>query len=183
MKLTLTNDFNTPRWYVFPPIFGDTLPSDGFFYSPQDTPFVESRKFPAERSNLQIVETRFFGTDSPAFNSFLAFYLPPRSTIVLENYYVLMHESALSQSMEVWEVETLLVDGSTPFEQWRPFDLLCSGNVHLKLKTIGSVSLSRHLDLDYMEQHGADNPSKARAAHVQAKGIKKLSIKIWSSIL
>lgn len=42
LKLTLTNDFNTPRWYIFTPILGDTLPSDGFFYSAQDTPYVES---------------------------------------------------------------------------------------------------------------------------------------------
>jgi len=89
-----------------------------------------------------------------------------------------MYESALSKGIEVWEVEKLIVDGSTPFEQWRPFDLLCSGNVHLKLNTIGTVSMFRHLDWDYQEQHGSNSSSSGRASYIQAKGIERLSVKV-----
>lgn len=37
-KLTLTNDFDSPRWYLFSVFLGDTLPSDGIFYTVRDTP-------------------------------------------------------------------------------------------------------------------------------------------------
>lgn len=185
-QLTLNNDFDRPRWYLFPLILGDSLPSTGMFYTINGEPFTEVRKYPVEKSRLRVVDFRFYGQDSP-YNSFLGFCLPPQSTLIIANYPLIMHEKALGQHVEAWEVEFLFTNGHISFEEWLPTELLSSGNVRLlkKARAIGTSNKSYILE----SQNPAKKDSKRRSqeqdllpkrkvTYLRARGIRKLSVKI-----
>lgn len=180
-KLTLTNNFDAPRWYLFPIILGDTLPDTGYFESIKNTmQGIQSKKYPIEKSNLRIITTQFFGADG-LNDAFLAFYLPPQSTVSLENYMFPMWKKDRHEPFEVWEVENLMVDGKFFFEKVLTYDALCSANVHLATKVINRHFLLPGQCLE-CNQESMENPSgsllKSPVSYIQAVGIRKLSIKL-----
>ena len=126
--------------------------------------------------------TQFFGKDEPD-NTFLAFYLSPQSTVTLENYTFFMKWAReRTKQFEVWEVESLMVDGKISFEKWLPYNVLCSSNVQLTQKAItehfflhGQCLECDHKSIDTQ----SDNFLKREVSYIQAVGIRKLSIKLY----
>lgn len=178
-RLTLTNNYDTPRWFVFPLIVGDTLPGDGLFHVERDTPHIEARKYPEKKSKLRVVDVSFYGKDAPD-NSFLAFYLPPQSTVAMENYRFLMREETRTQAFEVWEVEHLRTGKKTPFDQWTSLDLMSSGNVRLLQKAVGPGFYLESRDLNWDDKNDRFQRiiPKEKVAYIEASGIRKLSVKM-----
>lgn len=193
VRLILTNDFATPRGYLFPYILGDTLRPDGIFYEARRTDSLEEskhslwitgRKYPKTRSNLRVSAFVFMGR-KPTKDGFTAFFLPPHSTVILENYKFLVKETALKQWFEVWEVEQLLVNGKIPFDDWIPDDLLCSGNVHLMNEAVGQTLWidSQPKEWNILDDHPEVRLPKGEDAYLQATGIHKLYIKIETILM
>jgi len=188
VRLTLTNDFTTPRGYLLPFMLGDTLSPSGIFYdtgSPdslgesQPSLWVSYNKYPATRSNFHVSDLLFMGIH-PTKEGFTAFFLPPQSTVIIENYMFRIREKALDQEFEVWEVEQLLVNGKTPIDDWISYDLLCSGNVHLMNEAFGEhLFIDRQIkQWNILDDHPERRLPKGEDAYVQATGIRKHSIKM-----
>ncbi|WP_373552054.1 hypothetical protein [Haliscomenobacter sp.] len=184
--MTLNNDFDSPRWYLFPLILGDSLPSTGMFYTINGERNVDLRKYPFEKSRLRVVDFSFYGQDSPN-NSFLGFCLPPQSTLIIANYPLMMHEKAIGQHVEAWEVEFLFTNSYISFAEWLSTELLSSGNVRLlqKALAIGTNNKSYILKSQspakkYLKKTSRqqDLLPKSNVIYLRAHGIRKLSVKI-----
>ncbi len=180
VKLSLTNNADGPRWYLFHPFLGDTLPPDGLFDNRENQAYAEGRKFPHHKSGFRIVSVQFWGKNAPD-NSFTAFYLPPQSTVSLENYHIFARVSA--RNIQVWEVEHLLIDGQIPFESRLTDDVLSTGNVRLAPEVVSgeNYAVVRSECLECEEEGAPDRPAgllQGEVNYIQATGIRKFEIKM-----
>ncbi len=141
--------------------------------SPWNPGYISGRKFTDAVTKKHIVDIQFFGADG-----FIAFCLPPKSTIEIENYVL---ESwgwgdTLFSKIECWEVHKLMVNGKTPFNKWLPYDVLCNPNAHLMLHADGSSDW-QNLNLNSKTNASRTDYPKEAVTHIQATGIKKIQVK------
>ena len=118
-----------------------------------------------------IVDVEFFGADG-----FIAFCLPPKSTIEIENYVLESWGDTLFSKIECWEVRKLMVNGKTPFNKWLPYEVICSPNAHLKLHSENSSDW-QNLDWNSKTNASRTDYPKDIVTHIQASGIKKIQVK------
>lgn len=172
-KLSITNQFDSLRWYLFPTNLNDSLIANGQFKAntPWHTGYISGRKFPDALTKKHVIDVAFFG-----INSFIAICLPPKSSIEIEDYVLESWGDTLFSQMECWEVHSLMVNGKTPFNKWLPYNVLCSPNTHLKLYPESKVDW-QNLNWNSKANASRTDYPKESIAYIQATGIKKIQVK------
>jgi len=173
VNLTITNNNDSLRWYLFPWWLNDSLQKSGKFktYSPWDPGEIGGRKYPDSLTSFQIVDIDFTGEDP-----FIAFCIPPKSTMTFENYIFESDGDTVYKTAEIWEVKNLMVNGKTPLDKWLPYDVKCSLNAQLKSKN-GSSPDWTNLDWDTKANKPRTDYPKETVTFMQATGINKFEIK------
>lgn len=119
-ELKITNPTNKPRWFIFRQDADRPLREDEIFSSsaPNLLPFASYRLNSSESGGKgEITRVLYKGA-----NSFIAFRLLPRATILLHKF----HQFALGKykEFEVWQASDILVNSKTPLEEWLPYNVM-----------------------------------------------------------
>jgi hypothetical protein len=173
VNLSITNNSDSLRWYLFPMDLEDSLKADGNFkaYSSWTTGDLCGRKYPDSITKYQIIDIEFLSPDA-----FVAICIPPKSSMTFENYMMDSNGDSLFHEAEVWEVKNLMVNGKTPLNKWMPYDVVCSKNVHVKAK-YGSGWEWSNPDWDRNTNKSRTDYPKENVTFIQAVGINKLRVK------
>jgi len=149
------------------------LKADGHFrtYAPWETGQMGGRKYPDSTTSYQIVDIDFVGIDA-----FIAFCIPPKSSMTFENYMFESDGDTVFRSIELWEAKNLMVNGKTPLDKWLPYDVKCTPNAHLKSKD-GSGWDWYNLDWDPTTNKSRTDYPKDTVTIIQAVGVKKFDVK------
>ena len=164
VKLQVSNVHSDPMWFVFRYYGDEALPGSGRFdgSKSKDQPF-SSNLFTKRAKNEkgQAVEVNFLGD-----KTFGAFRLRPASKIILDNFVFTAFKDV--NDYEVWEVDSLVVNGKAPLEQWLPYPVLSDQSVHL-----GSPLHPTSLDWDKrINNYRQDYPNE-KVEFVTAHAINK----------
>ncbi len=126
IELKIRNQRSTPTWYITRYSGDKALISEPSFQMIDPWKkgyFIPSSVKSTTRENgswfesLRVIADR---TENGS-HSFEAFLLPAKG--VLHHSYFGIEAWAPIDSVEIWEVSALLVDGKTPLEDWLPFDV------------------------------------------------------------
>ena len=131
----LENKTDKDRWYLMRYYGDDELPQDGVFL-PKDR---DSLPFSISKWGLSgFTEVKFYGAHHS--KGFKAFRLPAQGTLSMLNLDI----SACSKikTVEVWQLNDLLINDTTSLEQWLPFEVLCARDAVVDFSLYRSVSLN-----------------------------------------
>ncbi len=125
VRLQLTNRQSGTIWLLFR--FNQPLPDSGRFnghtYEKQSFSSTLYTKR-ARNEKGQAVIVNFLGEDT-----FTAIRLPKDADITFD--YFVFEAFAEVSDFQIWEVDSLLVNGKTPVEKWLPYPVLSDQRVHL----------------------------------------------------
>ena len=124
VDLTLTNNHDFPMWFVFADSSNELLRHDGRFSSDYDVRRIQFGASAYQEGKGTAVVLSHYGADG-----FLAIRMPKKGRLYWAGFVV----SAPSpiRFVDVWEVRSLKVNGTTPLEKWLPYDVTSSASVEL----------------------------------------------------
>jgi hypothetical protein len=164
VKLQMMNRHSEPLWFVFR-LYGDnSLPDSGRFpgYDYKRQPFSSTQYTEKARNkSSKAVVINFLGEDG-----FTALRLPEGGQVILD-YFVFSAFAEVS-TFEVWEVNSLLVNGKTPVENWLPYKVTSDKSVHL-----GEHETSTSLDWDKKISNYREDYPNEKVDFVIAQPVKK----------
>lgn len=109
----------------------------------------------------KVVVISFLGVET-----FRAIRIPAGADIILGNYIMTTREAV--SDFEVWEVDSLQVNGKTPLEEWLPFPVMSDRIVH-----IGDRQKQQNLDLDQNTNKKREDYPDEKVEFVTAHAIRK----------
>src|SRR5205085_11544948 len=118
LKVRLMNHQSDARWFVLR--YGDPLESTGKFncYKEEKHCFSAEQLWEDESKQApSVIVIHFLGPES-----FTALRLPKDADITLGNY--IMNTAEPVSDFDVWEVDSLLVNGKTSMEEWLPYPVM-----------------------------------------------------------
>jgi hypothetical protein len=162
LNVRLINRQRDVNWFVLR--YRDPLESTGKFGCYKE----EKNCFSAEQSweegktqGAAVVVIHFLGLEP-----FTALRVPAGADITLGNYIINTAEPV--SDFEIWEVESLLVNGKTPLEKWLPYPVLSDRLVH-----IGERSKTAVLDWDKTNNNYRQDYPNEKVEFVIANAIRK----------
>jgi len=171
--LSITNNNDSIRWYVFPYNLNDSLRANGNFKAdqPWETGEIGGKKYTDSVTLLHITDVDFIGADQ-----FIAFCIPAKSTMSFGNYIFESWGDTTYKTVQVWEVRNLMVNGIMPLNKWLPYDVVCSNNVQYVSKYGSSWDWSNYDWNNQNNQPRIDYPKEV-VTNIQAVGITKYKVK------
>ena len=169
-KIRLMKRQPGPGWFVLR--HSDPLPGTGRFNCEPSTKqcfSAEELSDPASPQSGKMVVIRFFGTDS-----FTAIRVPEGADITSSNY--ILNTAEPIPEFEVWEVDSLLINGKTPLEQWVPYAVMSD-----RLVRIGERPKITMIDWDATTHAYRQDFPKEKVEFVSAQAIRKWLAPIASS--
>jgi hypothetical protein len=124
-KVRVTNRHPDSRWFVLR--YRDPLESSGKFncYKEEKHCFSAEQLWGDEKKQgASVVVIHFLGLEA-----FTALRLSKDADITLENY--VMNTAEAVSDFDVWEVDSLLINGKTPLQDWLPYPVMSDGVVHI----------------------------------------------------
>jgi hypothetical protein len=109
----------------------------------------------------KVVLITFLGVET-----FRAIHIPAGGDIILGNY--IMTTLGPVTDFEVWEVDSLRVNGKTPLEEWLPYSVISDRVVH-----IGDRQKQTVLDLDKNTNKKREDYPNEKVEFVTARAIRK----------
>jgi hypothetical protein len=125
-EIRLLNRQPTPSWLVLR--YSDALASTGKFECyPEEKHCISATQLAEGEGEHQpkTVVIHFLGRQT-----FTAIRIPEGGDISLSEY--VMNTAEPVPEFEVWEVDSILVNGKTPLQQWLPYPVMSDRLVHIK---------------------------------------------------
>jgi hypothetical protein len=169
VRITLENQHDQPVWFVLPDRGNEPLPEYGAFPIAHWTehPF-QGKLFKGDGGSA--IEVSMYGS-----NGFRAYRLPAKGRLELDDYN-LDADKALGQ-LWVLEALALKVNGTTPLEEWLPYQTTSGDQVRV---TIEGFSDWTNLDWD-SKKHARRNDYPAdKVEEVEAEGFTCWRIRLIS---
>jgi len=176
VNLVMKNNYSSPKWFLFPYWGDDTLKTDGVFgnHGMPDFNNIEGKEYYDSLISYKFVEIRFVADYSG--DCFIAFYLPGNMYLEIVNYIIESWKDI--PDMEVWEVDSLLVNGETPLNEWLPYDVLSSSRGTVKELFNDTRDNEINLNWDYKNSCPRTDLPTEKIKYIQSKGVKKYRVKM-----
>ncbi|HJP93504.1 MAG TPA: hypothetical protein VJ875_16210 [Pyrinomonadaceae bacterium] len=170
LKLRLVNRRSDPTWFLLRD--DNPLESSGQFACYKDEKHCFSAMQWSENASQhagRVIVICFLGR-----NSFRAVRVPPRAEVIMGHYIINTAEPV--SDFDVWEVESLLVNGKTPLQDWLPYEVMSDRIVH-----ISERPKQTSLDWDRtLKNYRQDYPNE-KVEFVTANAIRKWLIPVTPS--
>lgn len=170
LKVRLVNRRSDPTWFVLRD--DDPFESSGQFACYKEEKHCFSTMQWSENANQhagRVIVISFLGRDS-----FRAVRLPPGADVTMGHY--IMNTAEPVSEFEIWEVDSLLVNGKTHLQDWLPYEVISDRSVH-----IGDRPKQSSLDWDKaLKNYRQDYPNE-KVEFVTANAIRKWLVPVTPS--
>jgi len=146
VDLVATNPTDQPAWLVIGYFSNERLPDSGKFRSDKESKDAFEGSEYNEQKGAGII-VNHYGTDH-----FKAIYLPAKGKIQFKNF--VLEDGEPIREHDFMIVSKLLVNGTTPLEEWMPYDVKSSRETVIE----GRLYSGAQKILSYQHEHATTDP-------------------------